>query len=90
MSMQLNLNGAGKILERFWKDQRGGVPIEVIALTGSLALLGVTVMETQNTGVPTQGAEASEEVFVRKCGQRVAGGDDTPLLPQIGSTRACK
>ncbi len=78
------------IITRFWKDQGGGVPVEVIALTGSLVLLGVTVMETQQTGVPAEGVESTEEVFVRKCGQRVATSTETSIaLPQVGSSNAC-
>lgn len=74
---------------RFLNDRSGGVPIEVIALTGSLVLLGVTVMETQDTGVPTEGSEMTEEVFVRKCGHLVGDGE-LPALPDVASTNACR
>ena len=82
-------NGIKGPLKRFWADTSGGVPIEVIALTGSLVLLGITMIETQDTGMPTQGAETSEEVFVRKCGHLV-NGQDVPELPDVAVSNACR
>lgn len=89
MCRKLKLQGTKGILTRFWNDRSGGVPIEVIALTGSLVLLGVTVMETQDTGMPVEGTEMSEEVFVRKCGQLVTGSE-LPAMPDVGANNACR
>lgn len=89
MCSNVKNNGIRFQLKRFWADTSGGVPIEVIALTGSLILLGITAIETQDTGIPASGTETSEEVFVRKCGEIVAGSDG-PDLPDVAANNACR
>ena len=57
------------VFTRFLSDRRGSVQPEVIALTVSAMLLGVTYLETQQQQEANPAVK--EEVYVRKCGTSV-------------------
>ena len=52
-------------LTEFWSDRRGSVQPEIIALTVSAMLLGVTYMESQKAA--EENPAVREEVYQRKC-----------------------
>lgn len=53
---------------RFGRDSRGSIPLDFIAVTASLTLLGATYLETQAQNRAMEQTEVREEVYVRKCG----------------------
>lgn len=62
------------LLSRFLADERGSVQPELIALTVSGMLLGVTYLETQRAA--EENPPVQEETYVRKCAHD-AGAADT-------------
>jgi len=56
-------------ISNFSSDVRGAVPIEAVALSGAVLLLGATYLETQGTSPNGTKPQVSEEVYVRVCGQ---------------------
>lgn len=56
-------------LTKFSSDERGTVPVELVALSGAVLLLGATYLETHATSPNGTKPQMSEEVYVRVCGQ---------------------
>lgn len=61
------------LLCRFIADDRGSVQPELIALTVSGMLLGVTYIETQRAA--EENPPVQEETYVRKCAHSASGAD---------------
>lgn len=77
------------IVGRFWTDERGGVSVDFIALTVSVALMGATYVVTHSNSSSDVNANiSSEEVFVRKCAHVRAIGEDSGLTG-LRSKSAC-
>jgi len=76
-----------KFIRQFLKDQRGTASIEIIALSGALAVATATIMTT-NGGAFGDQTQVDEEVYVRSCGNRVKveGGSRFTTVGQ----RSCK
>lgn len=71
---------------RFLRDERGSVQPEIVALTVSAMLLGVTYLETQaqqETNPPVK-----EEVYVRACGD--ADDGKASALASLRSRTYCR
>ena len=77
-------------LSRFALDRRGEVPMDFIAITASVVLMGAVYAATHTgTGADeTPGPDWSEEVYVRKCAHVRTGGTDTGLS-EIRSGGSC-
>lgn len=76
-----------KFIRQYLKDERGTASIEMIALSGALAVAAATIMTT-NGGAFGDQTKVDEEVYVRSCGQRVKveGGSRFTTVGQ----RSCK
>ena len=77
-----------KYVDRFWRDERGGVSVDFIALTVSVALMGATYVVTHSKSSSDADTNVSEEVFVRKCAHVRAIGEDSGLTG-LRSKSAC-
>ena len=75
-------------IKRFGSDQRGEVPMDFIALTASVILMGAVYAATHSGEEETPGPDWSEEVYVRKCAHVRTGGTDTGLT-EIRNGGAC-
>lgn len=75
------------IFRQYLKDERGTASIEIIALSGALAVAAATIMTTDGGAFGDQ-TQVDEEVYVRSCGQRVKvqGGSRFTTVGQ----RSCK
>ena len=79
-------------IRRFAWDRSGEVPMDFIAITASVVLMGAVYAATHTGAEETPGPDWSEEVYVRKCAHVRTGGTDTGLseIKTGSSSSSCK
>jgi len=70
---------------KFAADSNGSIPLDFVAVTASLALLGATYLETQAQNSAIEQTEIREEVYVRKCGGTRSAVTDMTIGAQNAS-----
>ena len=77
-------------IRRFLADERGEVPLDFLALTASVLLLGAMYIGTSSDPAQDPAPEFSEEVFVRKCAHMRVEAGTMELASLRGGPKLCK
>lgn len=77
-------------VRRFLCDTSGEVPLDFLALTASVLLLGAMYIGTNSDAADDPNPGYSEEIFVRKCANVRFGANEVDFAHLRAAPTACK